>query len=411
MAFTLVLWVTAPEVRRIVDWQSSYHDFSVVNVAPAFVSLLGFPWILFSRRRVHRDIGIFFGVVLVVMSYAVVVGAIRNGLVSALADGPLIVAPFVFGLFVLTAPDDDARVRGIVQQWATWGALLLGAYSIYQFLVLPAWDEAWLIDSGVGNLGDPVAKEFRVFGTLGTASYLAQVLAAMLLVLVAERRTLLQLVAAGAGLAGLALTLSRGGWLSLVAGLLVLVILGRIRILRFVAVGVLVFVVLSATGSPIVERVQERVTETRSEGLNDTSLTARYGFQLRVAPEALADFDGSGMGSTGRAVLVGGNPQLSNPRFVSFDTGIFESLVRYGSLAGTVILGGLALLVVRTAARSRRGTLFDACTAAGFAAIAFGMLFQDTQRGVFGVVLWTLLAVQGRGGRVDRRQQLAETAT
>ncbi|MBJ7357700.1 O-antigen ligase family protein [Nocardioides sp.] len=413
LGFAATMWLVAPAVRRIVDWQSTYHDFSPVNAVPALVSLMAVPWVLRARRRLHHDVAWLFVLATVVMAYALAVGVVRNGVVSAAADVPLIVAPLVLGLFVLMVPDDDARVRAFVAGLAVWGAILLGGYAVVQFQVLPPWDEAWMVDSGTGNLGEPVAGEFRTFSTLGTASYLAQVLCAMLLVLVAERRLPLQLVAGGAALAGLGLTLSRQGWLALVVGLLVLVALRRLRAVRLLALAVVLFVVLMSTGSPIVERITDRFEETRTEGTEDTSLVDRYWFQYAVAPDALRDLDGSGMGATGRAALVSGGSHVTAARYVSFDSGVFESLVRYGSVGGLALLGSLVVVAVRLARRSRRGTVFDAACAAAVCALTFGMLFQDTQRGAFGVMLWTLLAVQGRASvsAADSAPEPQETAS
>ena len=396
LALTLSLWLVAPLVRRIVDWQSSYHEFSVITATPALVSLLAVPWVLGARRRLHRDVAVLFGVVGVVLTYAFAVGVLRNGLVAAAADAPLIIAPFMLGLFVLTVPEDSDRVRALLPALAAYGAIVLGGYAVVQFLVMPPWDAEWMVDSGVGNLGRPEPGEARAFGTLGTASYLGQVLAAMLLVVVAERRVPLQLLALGTGLAGLGVTQSRQGWLVLVVGVVVLLVLGRVRVWRLVGIGAGLFVVLAALGSPVVEQVSDRIEETRTEGAYDDSLMARYAFQTAVAPQVLGDFDGAGLGATGRAALVSGGSHLTTPQYVSFDSGVFESLVRYGSVAGLVLLGTLAAVGVSVTIRSRRGTLLDAVVAAGIIAMTFGMLFQDTQRGVFGVMLWTLLAVAGR---------------
>jgi hypothetical protein len=401
LGFATTMWLVAPAVRRVVDWQSSFHDFSPINAVPAVVSLMAFPWVLRARRRLHHDVAILFAVAVCVMAYALAVGVVRNGAVSAAADVPLIVAPLMLGLFVLMVPDDDRRVREFVAGLAVWGAILLGGYAVVQFQFLPPWDEAWMISSGTGNLGEPVAGEFRTFSTLGTASYLAQVLCAMLLVLVAERRVPLQLLAGGAALAGLGLTLSRQGWLALVLGLLVLVALRKLRVFRLLALAVVLFVVLMSTGSPIVDRITDRFDETRSEGTEDTSLVDRYWFQYEVAPDALRDLDGSGMGATGRAALVSGGSHVTAARYVSFDSGVFESLVRYGSVGGLALLGTLVVVAFRLARRSRHGTVFDAACAAAVCALTFGMLFQDTQRGAFGVMLWTLLAVLGRASLGD----------
>jgi hypothetical protein len=396
LGFAATMWLGAGGIRRVVDWQSTFHDFSPINAVPAVVSLMAFPWVVRARRRLHRDVAVLFGLAVAVMAYALAVGVVRNGAVAAAADVPLIVAPLMLGLFVLLVPDDDRRVREFVAGLAVWGAVFLGGYAVVQFTYLPPWDEAWMIASGTSNLGEPVAGEFRTFSTLGTASYLAQVLCAMLLVLVAERRVPVQLVAGGAALAGLGLTLSRQGWLALILGLLVLVALRRLRVVRLLSLAVLLFVVLMSTGSPIVERITDRFDETRTEGTQDNSLVDRYWFQYAVAPDALRDLDGSGLGATGRAALVSGGSHVTAARYVSFDSGVFESMVRYGSVGGLALLGTLVVVSWRLARRSRHGTVFDAACAAAVCALTFGMLFQDTQRGAFGVMLWTLLAVQGR---------------
>ena len=395
MAFTILLWLVAPEMRRFVDWQSSYHAFSLITMTPAMVSLLALPWAVMARRRVHRDVAVLFGVAGIVMAYSFAVGVLENGPFAAAADLGLIVAPLVFGLFVLTVPDDDVKLRNIVRHTALWGVLLLGGYSLIQFFLLPGWDEAWLIESRVGNLGPARAGEMRPWGTLGHASYLGHVLAVLLVVLIAERRTAWQVVAGALGLTALGLSLLRAGWLDLTVGLLVLGLLGRLRIWRVVAVAVALFVALSATGSPVVERINERVLETTTEGTSDTSLTARLWFQYEVAPQALANVQGAGMGATGRAA-VASEVELPNQGYASFDTGIFESLVRYGSLGGLALLGCLFLTAWGIAWRSRRGTLFDACCAAAVVSLCVAMVFTDVQRGVFGVMLWMLMAVQGR---------------
>jgi len=410
LGFAATMWLVAPGVRRVVDWQSTFHDFSPINAVPAVVSLMAFPWVLRSRRRLHRDVAVLFALAVAVMAYALAVGVVRNGAVAAAADVPLIVAPLMLGLFVLMVPDDDRRVRAFVGGFAAWGALFLGSYAVVQFQFLPPWDEAWMIASGTSNLGEPVAGEFRTFSTLGTASYLAQVLCAMLLVLVAERRVPLQLVAGAAALAGLGLTLSRQGWLALVVGLLVLVALRRLRVVRLLSLAVLLFVVLLSTGSPIVERITDRFDETRTEGTQDNSLVDRYWFQYAVAPDALRDLDGSGLGATGRAALVNGGSHVTAARYVSFDSGVFESMVRYGSVGGLALLGTLVVVAYRLARRSRQGTVFDAACAAAVCALTFGMLFQDTQRGAFGVLLWTLLAVQGRASEPSVGSDVQEPA-
>ncbi|HYO18677.1 MAG TPA: hypothetical protein VES02_08445, partial [Dermatophilaceae bacterium] len=201
--FTIVMWLLSSEVRRFADWKTVYHEQSLISVTASLVSLVALPWALSARRRVHRDVAVLMVIAMVALSYGLISGALQNGMAPALADVLYLVAPFVTGLYVLTVLPDDRRLQQVIRSIAVWGCIGLGAYGILQFLALPPWDAAWIADSGVTNLGDPVPGEFRVFSTLSTTGPLGQVLAALLLLLVAERRIVRQSIAAAAGLIAL----------------------------------------------------------------------------------------------------------------------------------------------------------------------------------------------------------------
>ena len=78
LGFAATMWLVAPGVRRVVDWQSSFHEFSPINAVPAVVSLMAFPWVLRARRRLHRDVAVLFAVAVCVMAYALAVGVVLN---------------------------------------------------------------------------------------------------------------------------------------------------------------------------------------------------------------------------------------------------------------------------------------------------------------------------------------------
>jgi hypothetical protein len=407
LSLTLIVWLLSPEIRRFVDWQSVYHDQSLISIAPSLVSLVALPWALTGRRRVHRGVATMVTISRVTMAFGLAVGVVRNGPAPAVVDVLYLVAPATTGLFVLLVPDDDGRLRGIMRALAFWGTLLLGAYSIIQFLVLPAWDAAWIVDSGVSTIGNAEPGEFRAFGTLTTTGPLGQVLAVLLLLLVAERVVARQLAAAVLGLTALGITLVRAGWIGLVLGIVVLLAHGRTRAWRVVTVILLLLMTLVAVGGPIISRVSARANETASAGTEDTSFSARLAFQSRIAPVALSDPIGDGMGSTGRAVDVS-STQPTDPKFQNFDSGVFENLTRYGALAGSALLLALVGTAAGIVRRSRTGTMFDAVCAAGIVALTFGMVFTDTLRAVYGLFLWVLIGLQGRAGATAPGTQAAQ---
>lgn len=108
-----------------------------------------------------------------------------------------LIGPLTTGLFVLKVIEDDEQLRRIIRSVAIWGAMLMGGYGIIQFLILPPWDKAWLVGSAVTNLGNPTPGDFRTFSTLSTTGPLGQVLAALLLIAVAEKRIPRQFLAMG----------------------------------------------------------------------------------------------------------------------------------------------------------------------------------------------------------------------
>jgi putative inorganic carbon (HCO3(-)) transporter len=408
LAFTIIMWLLSHEMRRIVDWQTTYHEFSPVSITGSVVSLLALPWALRARRHAYRDVAAVMTVALVVLAYGFVLGVLRNGPAPALADVLYLVAPLATGLFVLTVPADDYRLRRVVEGIALWGTALLGTYAIVQFLLLPPWDEAWIVDSQVGNLGNAAPGEFRAFSTVSTTGPLGQVLAAFLLLLLCQRRLGRQLPIAAVGLVALGITLVRAGWVGLAIGVVVLMWLGRARVWRLVALVALMLLALISVGGPIYDSVSARASETAEAGAADTSLVARLSFQAEVAPQTLSDPIGDGMGATGVSTDVA-EGELANERFRNFDSGLFETLTRYGVLAGSAMLAMVFWTCARIMGRARSGTIFDAACAAAIAALTVGLLFTDTLRALYGVVLWTLIGVQGRP-RLDRNDTAANEA-
>ncbi|MFN8096782.1 MAG: O-antigen ligase family protein [Dermatophilaceae bacterium] len=395
LVFTLIMWFTSNEVRRIVDWKTTYHAQSPVILTASLVSLVALPWALLARRRVRKETANLFTVALAVMTYAALVGIARNGPVQAAVDVFYLIGPLVTGLFVLKVIPDDVQLRRIIRNVAVWGALGLGGYGLIQFLILPAWDKAWLVGSAVSNLGNPSPGDFRTFSTLSTTGPLGQVLAALLLILVAERRIPRQFIAGAIGIVCLGTTLVRAGWIGLALGMIMLFVLGRTKILRMVAILGILLAGLIVLGGPIIERIGERASKTTSQTTEDTSLQKRIQFQTRIAPDVLSDPIGLGFGATGRATDLSSS-DFTDPKYHNFDSGLFESWARYGVVGGTLLIGALANATAKAVRRARRTDLTDTCIAAAALGLTVGIVFTDTTRAVYGILLWLCLATLGR---------------
>ncbi|MDN5763479.1 MAG: O-antigen ligase family protein [Microlunatus sp.] len=398
LSFTLVTWLLASEVRRFADWHTYFHAVSLISVTPALVSLVALPWALAGRRLVYRDVATLMAITFIVMGASFAVGVLRNGVGAALVDVLYLVAPATTGVFVLTVPSDRDRLKAILRYGALVGTAALSAYAILQFLVLPPWDEAWITASEVSNIGLAEPGAFRAFSTLSTTGPLGQVLAVLLLLLIAERRPGRQVIVFVFGLTALGITLVRAGWIGLALGAVVLLLLGRVKVWRLAAALTVMVLAIMTLGGPILERVADRANETATSGTADTSFSARLSFQSEIAPAALSDPVGKGFGATGRGTEFSGLAAV-DPKFRNFDSGIFETLTRYGSVGGLLLLGALSVAVFGILMRARRGTTLDATVAAGIFALWAGLIFTDTLRAVYGVLLWSLI---GFAGRVDR---------
>ena len=363
------------------------------------MSLVALPWALLARRRVRKETMNLFSIALACMAYAALVGIVRNGPVAAAVDIFYLIGPLTTGLFVLKVIEDDEQLRRIIRSVAIWGAMLMGGYGIIQFLILPPWDKAWLVGSAVTNLGNPTPGDFRTFSTLSTTGPLGQVLAALLLIAVAEKRIPRQFLAMGLGLVCLGTTLVRAGWIGLLLGMVLLFVLGRTKIMRMGAVIAILLAGLIVLGGPIIDRIEGRASKTTSQTTDDTSLQKRIQFQTRIAPEVLSDPVGLGFGATGRATdLHSGD--FTDPKYHNFDSGLFESWARYGVIGGERVSERLThISTAKAVRRARRTDLTDACLAAAALALTFGIVFTDTTRAVYGVMLWICLATLGRTRR------------
>ncbi len=399
LEFTLWLWLTTPMVRRVLDDASRYHDVSPVMLAPPLCALAVIPVVLRARGRVYRDVHLLFGVAAAVLVYGTVIGALRTGPAPAAGAALNLVAPLVLGAFVLTCRLDRYRLRRTLQRVAIAGCVFLGGYGLVQYFYLPAWDAAWIRDSGVGSIGRPEPLKVRVFGPLNTAGPFGQVTVALLLITLGHRRIRAEVrtVAVAVALVATGLSLVRAAWIALVLAVVLLVAARRLPLGRVVAGATALTVALLLAGGPITEAISERATSTAVAGAEDRSLQSRLAFQTRIAPQALSDVVGQGLGSAGVASRLADEEA---DVVVSFDSGLFETVYTLRSLAGLALLAATVNAAVRSWRRALRGPAEEAFLVAPLLGLVACLVFTNTFAGVYGVVLWVLIGCAGRADDV-----------
>jgi hypothetical protein len=209
--------------------------------------------------------------------------------------------------------------------------MVLGAYGIFQFYVLPSWDRTWMIASRLESIGQPAPGLVRVFGTSESPGPFALVLGAALIVTVVRLSERLRpsesvFLAACAATSSFALLLTgvRTALLGVGLGLLV-VALRTLRpklVVLLAVVGVAVVVgldrllgQLSGTGTSILNANRYDVSQFG----NDPSVRARLNL-LDIAGPALHRPLGVGVSGNGASV-------------VGYDSTPVDLLIKFGPIA------------------------------------------------------------------------------
>ena len=395
--FVLWLWLLGPFVRRVVDWSTHFHPLSPVIITAPLVSILGLSLLLTQRRPVHRGWVLLVTATLAIYGYGLAVGLLLVGRGAPLAGALDLIGPLSIGVAILLArPRHEPDLLATLVRSARWAAIILGGYGVAQFLLMPPWDAAWVVNSHISTVGAPVALHIRVFSTLNTAGPLAQALSALLLILLVtpRRRGWLDALALVLGYAALGLSLVRAAWLVHAIAILLLVLFGRLSAVKVLAAAAAAVAFGLLVSGPLTATVNNRVVSSIQAGSQDRSLSVRLAFQEKIVHDVLAEPLGRGIGSAGLATRLANGTNAA--RIQNFDSGVFETLFTLGLLGGLTIL----VLTARVVYRAWQLTIRPPNPLAGFAAAAvalsLALLTTNTYRSIYGVLLWLSLGIIGR---------------
>jgi O-antigen/teichoic acid export membrane protein len=410
--FILALWFISPEVRRYVDYRSSFHTESPILVAPYVAAMLG---MLFVRRGTTRPNGLlireFTYLAVGGVAYAAVVALGLGTPKSAIAADLLTwLPPAAFGVFLISGAIDPYDFETMITRAATWLLALFGAYGLFQWIVVPVWDATWLANIGTAgqSFGQPHAFKLRIWGFANSPGTYAGFLAWLLVIVGSRKPTFsragrqLRVLALPAGALALGVTGVRAAWIALAVGVLLLMWYGIVRPTRVLAgVAVLVAIIFSI-GGPVEAIITQRLNSI-SHGSGDQSASARLSFQSSALPAALRDPVGAGLGSTGAGVRAA-EPQANNA-YANTDSGYVEILRTFGSVVG----GALILLLIAACAGSvlvgYSSSRESASWAALNAAVPVSLLFGSA---------WSLtlfIALAAASARRQRSRQTVMPAT
>jgi hypothetical protein len=388
-AFVWWIWLFTPLVRRLVDYQSSYHNISPVMVTPllvtgfALVAILLRPWFILHRRMAP------FLLVLLALVLALVVGVITNGALPAVYDFASWLLPLAFAVFLMMYPSEFAEMQAELMFAITLGLVLIAGYGLYQFYHIPPWDAFWINASQFTTAGLAQDEEVRLFGPLNSPGpYAIALMASLVFVLVAKGP--MRLVGGALGFPAFLLSLVRsawGGW-ALAALFIVWRVGGKTR-LRILVAGFVIAVaaVPLVTVGPVANAISARFA-TLNNVQQDSSFQSRQALYESTTITAFEQPIGTGLGQFGLA------SKLTTGQTTVFDSGVLQIPFEFGWVGGGLLLWAMGAFVLRVLAVTRMSADRMAIAGGGlFIALLLQNIFSSTFSGVTGISLWTGLAL------------------
>jgi hypothetical protein len=388
--FTLVLWMFAPFIRRIADYEAGFREPSLFLLVPFLVSLMSAFRLSGLMRPRTRGLILPFALIACALLLGINIGLV-SGEISRTAEAIVNwVTPICFGLYIAQLYPDYPRLKGAIQRTLLIGGFIIGVYGLYQFLVAPAWDCAWMknvyIDLVPPSFGQPEPLGIRVFSTLNSPGVLSTYLMVILSIAVSQGGWK-GLCVAGPVAVSFLLSQDRSAWIGWLITMVFLLLLPakataatlRRRVLWIIASVVVVGSFLLFT--PPFDQIVKQRLDTMSALDKDGSVAERIGEYKWVL--AYMEREPLGMGL------------VSAPAFnrMPVDGGPMHLLLSYGWPGAVLFSGGVAALFFFMIV-----TVVPSDTLAATArAILFGLSFQflsgNVLIGAQGILFWGCLGI------------------
>jgi len=382
LAFVIWLWMLTPFVRRVADFQSGWHEQSLIILAPYAASA----WpparelmaaIVRSLRVWPRLEGLGLFIVAAIGAGLAIPLGLRAAPSRALVETLNWWGPIAFGAYIAVRTTDPAAVERALARTLMQSAIVVGIYGLYQFQFAPVWDTEWMRNTELVTFGNAREYEVRVFSTAASPGVLGYLILPALVLWIARPR-LWDCVAVAAATVALALSEVRAAWLSLfVAVFLVLRRVGareRLALLAYV-----LFAGVCAAPFEIWDTTSSRFMTLLNPSEDASAVSRAQGHEemfdvIREHPLGL----GMGIDEPNLVQVIG-----------SRDSMVVTAFVQFGILGATVYLLATIALLVRLWVYYR-----DAATREGMAlgAIAIGLvsmaLFGTPTAGSVGNIVW-----------------------
>jgi hypothetical protein len=380
VGFAWWMWFLAPLIRRLADYRSGFTDPSPILLAPYLVSLLTIITVLRVPPSFKRPPSIIFLLAFLSVFYGYVMGLLKEGSILTTVSVKFLdwLVPIAFSYYLYVSWRQYPLYRNIIQKTFSWAVLISGVYGIYQYMVAPEWDCAWLINTELTSMGAPKPQEIRVWSIMHGSGVFAVTMMSGLLLLMNGRGPL-YLPTVAVGYLSFLLSAVRAAWVGWIIGVFSLIVSfkssSRIRLITIMCV-ISLCVVPLATIEPFSLVIKERVA-TFADLKNDGSGAGRLEIYQQSFNDAVLNPIGAGIGNTH-----------------SFDSGILMIGATLGWVGGIPYLGSLLLLVFQV---NKTSSGVNDSFAKASESIALGMLtqlgFGPNSLGLPGMLLWGFLGI------------------
>jgi hypothetical protein len=341
VGFTWWLCFLGPFIKRLIDYRSGYQTPGAWTLVPLLVASISFATFIRYFPRVNKQGGfpfilgvfsIFYGVTIQLINQPLRIGVITIFLTW--------LAPILFGFHLFVNWRDYPDYRQNMQRVFLWGVIFMGLYGIWQFFILPPWDQVWIENP----LTCPCFED-RLWSTMLSPFTFSAFMMAGLMLLFANQ-TILKFPATIVGYLSFLLTLSRSAWLSWILSFLFLFASFKSKFQQRLIIGITVMIIVVLPLSKLEvfsEAISSRMTSF-SNIESDNSYQARLeGFQ-NFTDDALVEFIGKGLSPTVTAKENNGNTE----NFSGSDGGLLWVLFSLGWFGTIPFLSGIALLIFQS---------------------------------------------------------------
>ncbi|HXZ08357.1 MAG TPA: glucose-6-phosphate isomerase [Paraburkholderia sp.] len=392
IGFMWWLWFLSPEVRRFADWSNgAFTPTSLIQVAPLAVTMISGLSLLRYYPLLAQRRGLPVLLILAGLAYGFVIGVVSSGPLAALYDLANWLYPVLIGFHIMAHTRQYPDYRDVIVNTFIWGMLVMGAYGLVQFFIMPQWDVLWMLGSQMNSQGDPVPFGVRVFSTMNSSGPFAfAMMGAMVYVMAAQHRV--RWIAGALGFLSFALSLVRSTWGGWVIALVIQLVKSSNRVrVRIIATALLLAglcVPLLAIG-PVAERMQTRL-DTLVNLNDDTSYASRNEFYATFAKTAFTDVTGEGLGATGTSTRLSSDSGNDLGKYGNFDSGVMNVPFVLGWPGTLLYMSGILWVATRAVLASftlREDKFAGACLSLGVAIFAM-LVFTNSLVGTGGLLLF-----------------------